>query len=67
MAFCPCPVTAAMALNIWEVMFCGKALTARVRSAETEGGRRLEDPSLFLRAREGGGATGASAETHLRG
>lgn len=30
------PVTAAMALNICEVMFRGSALTARVRSAERE-------------------------------
>lgn len=32
MGFWPCPVTAAMALNIWDVMFLGRALTALVKS-----------------------------------
>lgn len=36
LGFCPWPVTAAMALNICEVMFWGRAFTARVRSVSTQ-------------------------------
>lgn len=39
LGFWPWPVTAAMALNICEVMFLGSALTARVKSEGRDGFR----------------------------